>query len=263
MLHYHGTPCGATREDVARFLSGRHALIPWVRPEDIGTAAEVCQSFCLDNGAFTAWKSGKPITDWSEYFRWAAEWLQHPGCDFAIIPDVIDGSEDDNNALLAKWHQKVKGRSQFRGAPVWHLHESMSRLQWLCGHYDRVCLGSSGKWPTPGSKKDGWWLRIAEAMKVCCDERGVPQTKLHGLRMLDPAIFSKLPLASADSTNAVRNSSSYKRFGMYIPPNASTRMSIIAERIEKHQSVAIWVPGSEVFEADSEQAIQGELFEVA
>lgn len=239
MIHYHGTPCGATREDVARFLSGRHALIPWVRPEDIGTAAEVCQSFCLDNGAFSGWKSGKPITDWSGYFCWAAEWLQHPGCDFAIIPDVIDGSEDDNNALLAKWHQKVKGRSQFRGAPVWHLHESMSRLQWLCGHYERVCLGSSGKWATPGTR--GWWVRMAEAMAVCCDDQGRPKTKLHGLRMLDPAIFHRLPLASADSTNAVRNSSSYSRFGMYSPPNAGTRMGIIAERIEKHQSAATWI----------------------
>lgn len=239
MIHYHGTPCGATREDVARFLSGRHALIPWVRPEDIGTAAEVCQSFCLDNGAFTAWKSGKPIEDWSEYFRWANDWLYHPGCDFAIIPDVIDGSEDDNNALLAKWHQKVKGRNQFRGAPVYHLHESMARLKWLCDHYDRVCLGSSGKWATPGTRN--WWQRMVEVMAVCCDDKGRPKTKLHGLRMLDPAIFHRLPLASADSTNAVRNSSSYSRFGMYSPPNASTRMSIIAERIEKHQSAAVWV----------------------
>lgn len=58
--------------------------------------------------------------------------------------------------------------------------------------------------------------------------------------MLDPAIFSRIPFASADSTNAVRNSSSFKRFGQYIPPNASTRMSIIAERIEAHQSPAVW-----------------------
>jgi hypothetical protein len=31
MIHYHGTPIGGTRQDVARFLVGRHALIPFGR----------------------------------------------------------------------------------------------------------------------------------------------------------------------------------------------------------------------------------------
>lgn len=241
MIHYHGTPCGATREDVARFLSGRHALIPWVRPEDIGTAAEVCQSFCLDNGAFSAWKSGKPITDWRPYCDWAQEWAQHPAFDFCIIPDVIDGDEAANDDLIAKWYKSVPLRVS--AAPVWHLHESLERLERLVKSHkcSRVCLGSSGEYKTPGGDLDGkWWRRMGEAMSVCCDEHGRPKCKLHGLRMLDPAIFHRLPLASADSTNAVRNSSSFSRFGMYVPPNASTRMSIIAERIERHQSPGIW-----------------------
>lgn len=233
MIHYHGTPCGATREDVARFLAGRHALIPWVRPEDIGTAAEVCQSFCLDNGAFSAWKSGEPITDWSAYYEWVDLWRRHPAFDWAIIPDVIDGDEAANDALVVRWPFGNVG------VPVWHLHESLYRLEQLCVGWNRVALGSSGKWSTPGTR--GWWQRMREAMDVVCDLEGRPLTKLHGLRMLDPAIFSALPLASADSTNAVRNSSLIRRFGMYSPPNAFTRMSIIAERIEAHQSPAIWV----------------------
>lgn len=28
MIHYHGTPVGGTRQDGARFLAGRHALVP-------------------------------------------------------------------------------------------------------------------------------------------------------------------------------------------------------------------------------------------
>lgn len=234
MIHYHGTPCGATREDVARFLSGRHALIPWVRSEDIGTAAEVCQSFIMDNGAFTAWKSGSPISNWSEYYQWVDEWRRHPAFDWAIIPDVIDGDEDANDALLIDWPLGNVG------VPVWHLHESLERLTALARGWPRIALGSSGDWSTPGT--DGWWYRMAEAMTAACDEHGRPLAKLHGLRMLDPAIFHRLPLASADSTNAVRNSSNYNRFGMYTPPNASTRMAIIAERIEQHQSAAIWIP---------------------
>jgi hypothetical protein len=249
VIHYHGTPCGATRQDVARFLSGRHALIPWGRHEDIGTAAEVCQSFCVDNGAFTAWKQGQAITNWTPYYAFVAFWQQHPAFDWAIIPDVIDGDEQENDLLLSQWPL-----SRNVGVPVWHLHESMRRLETLAGRYPRIALGSSGQWATPGTRD--WWERINKAMEVLCDEEGRPKVKLHGLRMLDPAIFHRLPLASADSTNAVRNSSSFKRFGMYVPPNASTRMDIIAERIERHQSAAVWLPIDEqgVLSFDEQEA---------
>src|SRR6185312_7590640 len=83
--------------------------------------------------------------------------------------------------------------------------------------------------------------RMAEAMEVCCDEHGRPRTKLHGLRMLNPAVFRRLPLASADSTNAVRNSNQLKRFGMYPPPSNGARQAIIADRIEQCQSAGAWV----------------------
>lgn len=243
MIHYHGTPCGSEREQVAKFLKGRHALIPWVRPEDIGTAAEVCQSFCIDNGAFSAWKSGEPITDWEPYFEFVRDWSRHPAFDWAIIPDVIDGDETDNDELLDQWNAWPGWNSETwhcEGVPVWHLHETTDRLARLVNDWPRVAIGSSGQWPTPGT--EGWNFRMGEAMAVACDEHGRPRAKLHGLRMLDPAIFHRFPLASADSTNAVRNSSSYRRFGQYCPPNASTRMAINAERCEAHQSAAIWRP---------------------
>lgn len=232
MIHYHGTPCGGPRQDVARFLAGRHALIPFPRPEDIGTAAEVCQSFCIDNGAFTAWKQGEPVTDWTPYYEFVEQWHRHPAFDWALIPDVIDGTEEDNDDLILQWNWDIPG------VPIWHLHESLERLERLSHAWHRVALGSSGQWPTPGT--DGWWDRMAEAMRVVCDSEGRPRCKLHGLRMLDPAIFHRIPLASADSTNAVRNSSGYSRFGMYCPPSAAARMATIADRIEAHNSAAIW-----------------------
>lgn len=238
MIHYHGTPCGGRRIDVANFLAGRHALIPWLRNEDLPVAAEVCQSFCMDNGAFSAWRSGEPISDWSGYYEWVNEWRKHPAFDFAIVPDVIDGTESDNDELLTEWRTNM-WRAEQVGAPVWHLHESLGRLEDLVRQWPRVCLGSSGEFATPQTEK--WWRRIAEAMEVACDDDGRPKCKLHGLRMLDPAIFHCVPLASADSTNAVRNSSSFSRFGTYLPPTASQRMSVIGDRIEAHQSPAIWV----------------------
>lgn len=243
MIHYHGTPGSGTRKEVSDFLAGRHALVPWINDGDLGIVAEVCQSFAFDNGAFSAWKSGQPIDDWGGYFQWVLLWWHHPGFDFAIVPDVIDGTEDDNNELLARWYKNVPPCVPC--APVWHLHESLERLDWLVKTHNamRVCLGSSGKWATPGTLS--WWTRMGEAMNVACDAEGRPRCKLHGLRMLDPAIFHRLPLASADSTNAVRNGCNVKRFGMYCPPNNGARQAIIASRIEAHQSAALWLPKEE------------------
>ena len=82
---------------------------------------------------------------------------------------------------------------------------------------------------------------MSEAMNAICDGHGRPAARLHGLRMLDPAIFTKLPLASADSTNAAVNSGSLDRFGMYLPPTAAQRSAVIAERIESHNSAPRWV----------------------
>jgi hypothetical protein len=42
-----------------------------------------------------------------------------PACDFAVVPDVIDGTEADNDALLTEWPL-----GWFFGAPVWHMHET-------------------------------------------------------------------------------------------------------------------------------------------
>lgn len=137
MIHYHGTPCGGTRQDSARFLRGRHALVPFRRPEDMPIVAEVCQSFVLDNGAFTAWRSGSPVLDWRPYYEWVDDWHRHPGFDWALIPDVIDGDEAANDQLVDQWP------SHLRGVPVWHMHESLERLVRLAKHWPVVALGLS------------------------------------------------------------------------------------------------------------------------
>lgn len=231
MIHYHGTPIGGNRQDGARFLAGRHALVPFPRRDDMGIVADVCQSFVFDNGAFTVWKQGGQL-DVEGYVQWVDEWHRHPGFDWALIPDVIDGDEAANDRLLEEWP------SHLPGVPVWHLHESIERLQQLAEKWRTVALGSSGQWASPGT--DSWWKRIGDAMNAICDDQGRPACRLHGLRMLDPAIFSRLPFASADSTNAAVNGGSVGRFGMYVPPTAGQRAEVIASRIEAHNSAAVW-----------------------
>lgn len=231
MIPYHGTPCGGSRQDVARFLMGRHALVPYPRPDDAGVVAEVCKTFVFDNGAFSSWTRGEPM-DVEGYVRWVEEWARHPGFQWALIPDVIDGTESDNDAMLRAWPRRLPG------VPVWHLHEGIGRLQQLCAQWPTVALGSSGQWKSPGTA--AWWSRMTEAMNAICDQHGRPAARLHGLRMLDPAIFTKLPLASSDSTNAAVNSGSLDRFGMYLPPTSAQRAAVIAERIEANNSAAVW-----------------------
>lgn len=231
MIHYHGTPIGGSRQDAARFLMGRHALVPFPRRDDLGIVAEACQSFVFDNGAFTVWKQGGQL-DILGYMDWCEKWHRHPGFDWALIPDMIEGTEEDNDALLADWPANV------RGVPVWHMHESIDRLVRLGNEWDTVALGSSGQWATPGTLR--WWDRMSAALNELCRPDGMPPCRLHGLRMLDPSIFSRFPLSSADSTNAGVNSGSLDRFGMYLPPTAAQRAAVIADRIEAYNSAPYW-----------------------
>jgi len=235
MIHYHGTPISGSRQDVARFLMGRHALVSFYRPDDLPAVMEYCQSFVLDNGAFSHWKAGKGDIDFYAYAEWVHSVNRHPGFDWCLIPDKIDGSEGQNRALVEQW---MDGKYKARSVPVWHLHESTEYLNWLSDNFDFVAIGSSGQWATPGTDK--WWHRISAAMAVICDDFGRPKCRLHGLRMLDPNIFSRLPLSSADSTNAAVNCGSIARFGSYVPPTSSQRAAVIAERIESVNSSPVW-----------------------
>lgn len=241
MIHYHGTPIGGSRQDVARFLLQRHALVPHARPDDLAVVMECCQSFCCDNSAYHYWKSGKGRVPFDDYIAWVMTFYRHPGFDWCLVPDIIDGTEEDNYRWVRDW---LRCGLPFKGVPVWHLHESLGYLDWLVSNFETVALGSSGQWSTPGTS--AWWQRMAEAMAVACDAEGRPRCKLHGLRMLDPQIFQLLPFASADSTNAAVNSGSLARFGMYVPPTASQRAAVIAARIETCNSAAVWrAPGEQ------------------
>ncbi len=236
MIHYHHVDGGMPNIDKPRFLSGRHGLVSFAYQAQTELAMSVCQSVILDNGAFTAWTKGEDV-DWSEYIKWVRHWHRHPAFDFCIIPDVIDGTEHENDALLRRFPKGI------RAIPVYHLHESIERLLRLGSDYGYVALGSSGKWSTPGAK--AWWERMVVIMNAICDSNGQPQFRLHGLRMLNPLIFTRLPLTSADSINAVRRSHSLERFGSYVPRSAWQRAVIVADRIESFQSAACWHPHNE------------------
>lgn len=225
MIHYHGLPITPATA-AAEAIGGGHAFVSFIHPVQLGLALEVAQSFALDNGAFSAWTSGKPISQWGTFYEWVESIRRHPGFDFACIPDVIDGNEDDNDWLVDEWPFP-----KHVGAPVWHMHESIERLIRLSTEWPRICIGSSGQFSTVGNQ--AWWTRMDEAMSAICDDHGQPHCKLHGLRMLNPKVFSRLPLASADSTNIGRNIGIDKAWkGTYTPPTKEARARVMRQRIE-------------------------------
>jgi hypothetical protein len=237
VIHYHGLPI--TPETAAlRAISGGHAFVSYRHPQQLAIAVECAQSFAVDNGAFSAWRSGEPITDWTMFYEWVRSLYKFPGFDFAVIPDVIDGDEADNDALLAEW--PWRNTAPYVGAPVWHLHESLERLDRLTSRWPRICLGSSGDFAKIGTQ--AWWNRMAEAMNVICDRKsGLPSAKIHGLRMLDPEVFSRFPFASADSTNIGQNIGIDSAWtGTYKPPTKEARAAVMRERIESRQSLTFW-----------------------
>lgn len=244
MIRYHGGPITPYSAALACWR-GSHAMISFAHPDQLPLAAEVAHSFVLDNGAFSAWKSNTPV-DWKEYARWCASWCRHPGFDWCLIPDVIDGSPEENDELIRSFGTWFGNASKIwpehllhLQVPVWHLHEPVSRLERLVKDWPKVALGSSGEFSQIGTAR--WWSRMAEAMQVACDEEGWPKAKLHGLRQMDPTVFSQIPYSFVDSTMVARNigiDSAWK--GTYLPPTKEVRAMVLRERIETHASCARW-----------------------
>jgi hypothetical protein len=224
VIHYHGTPI--TPRARLYELAGRHFCVSYAAPRDVKVCHEIGQSVMLDNGAYTFWSAPEEhrgaSPDWAGYYDWCNEWLAYPTT-WAVIPDVIDGSEDDNDRLLVEWFtQRLP-----RGAPVWHLHESLERLGRLARGYERVCFGSSGRYAHVGS--DGWRRRIHEAFDAISNQDGTVSW-VHMLRGMDLA-GDYFPFASADSTNVARNH------------NRSTlTVGQMAAEIDGRQCPALWRP---------------------
>ena len=231
MIHYHGGPI--TPLSVAHAVwATRHAFVSYEWPEQVALVAEICQSFAIDNGAFSVWRRGGSL-DVNGYVAFVDEWKRHPAFDWCLIPDAIDGGEADNDRLLGEYRNA--GGDLLTSVPVWHLHESFDRLVRLCRTFPRVALGSSGEWAQVGTPQ--WWQRMGEAMDAICDAEGRPPCKLHGLRMLNPTVFSQLPLSSADSTNVAQNHARQRQMYQLSPAMAGLTL---VDRIERHASAPRW-----------------------
>lgn len=230
MIHYHGVPI--TPDTCAiEVIKSRHAFVSFAHPAQISLVAEYCQSFAIDNGAFVFWRHEKSAK-WGKFYAWLENWINHPRLDFVVIPDVIEGSEEENDDLLSSWPF-----GNFKGAPVWHTNESFERLKRLSYQYPRVCIGSSGVYDV--SNVDAYVNHVSNALNYIRDNKGYLITKIHLLRGLNPKVFTKLPASSGDSTTVGRNIGIDSRWkGTYQPKSKITRARILTERIEYFNSLS-------------------------
>jgi hypothetical protein len=224
VIHYHGTPI--TPRAKLLELAGRCFCVSYAEPRDIGICHEIGQSVMLDNGAYSAWRTGRP-TNWPAYHDWCSRWLERTTT-WAVIPDLIDGTPAANDELIAAWPHGT------RGAPVWHLHEPLHRLQQLVAGWPLVCIGSSGQYAdllTPA-----WRARMAAAMDTACYPDGQPRTRLHLLRGLALS-NGPYPLHSADSTSIAQNHAGNRTRAT--PPK---NVRAMADTIDARQPAPRWQP---------------------
>ena len=198
-IHYHGTPI--TPRSVLTELVGKCFCVPFSDYRDAAICHQIGQSVMIDNGAFSIWKRNRDIKmyPWDGYYSWIRPWLDYQTT-WCVIPDVINGLEIENDRLIGQWFSIMASYRQ--SAPVWHLHESLTRLERLMRGFERVCIGSSGEYAVIHS--DGWNNRMNEAFNLICKGSGRPKVWVHMLRgmSLSGSIY---PFASVDSTDVARN----------------------------------------------------------
>jgi len=221
----------------AKVLMGRHAMVSFCSPHCVKYVANVCESFVVDNGAFSAWQQGKPVEDWWPYYNWINEDVARlPGFTWAVIPDVIDGSLEDNKRLIHEWPLGYA-----IACPVWHMHEPLEWLEELVTHtsFVRLAIGSSGGYASIGTYR--WWERMYAALDVICDGDGLPRCQLHGLRMTRADVVGRIPFSSVDSTTVARNLGLDSAWnGSYQPPNKAARGEVLAARMESGERCIAW-----------------------
>lgn len=199
MEKFHGTPI-TPKEVFELSMIGKNCLIPWFDPRDLFRALEICNKVIIDNSAYSIHNSGKKV-NWNDFYEWIQPFKDK--IEFFFIPDVIDGTEKENNLLINDYFN----RNEKKGVPVWHVDESIDRLEYLMSLFDYIAIGSSGEYWELNTYK--WNRKMDLAMRTICDENGKPKVKIHMLRCLKHEIFLKYPFYSGDSTNLAQNHSTY------------------------------------------------------
>lgn len=244
MIHYHGTPI--TPISALMKLGGRHFCVSFARPDDVTRVHEIGQSVMLDNGAFSIWQRALrerrdgDLVDWTTFYEWADRWLDYPTT-WAVIPDVIDGGTQLQDALVREWP------FGHRGAPVWHMDEPVDRLLRLTDEWPRVCIGSTAEYRVVLSP--AWRRRMDETWNaVAVRHRRLPW--LHMLRGMQLS-GRHYPFASVDSTDVAQNHNRTRAGKAPLLDDGEVRESDplrMADRWDRMQTPGRWHPAPKQLE---------------
>jgi len=233
MIHYHGSPLSGSTDQQIEFYRGRHVLISWATFHSMHVPiTEVCSSFCIDNGAYSFWDKNIPV-QWQDFYNFLDKWIHHPRFDFFLVPDVIGGTLKLNDDLIHIC------RYPEHGVPIFHVGEPLGRLEkFLEKGFKRIAIGTTKGFEL---KSLNFWNEMRKIFDFIC-VRGVPQAKVHGLRMLDPEIVREFPFSSGDSATATREAIYDSKWGKYpyAPITKAGRAALVADRIEKAQSPSFY-----------------------
>lgn len=173
-------------------MAGKHFCVSYAAPGDADWCERHGQSVMWDNGAFSAFTAGKAF-DPKAFAKWVEPRLAHPH--WAVVPDVIDGSVEDQRELLSTWRHPAD-----LSAPVWHMGLSIDWLLELADEWPKICFGSTQQYWQVGSES---WERRTDQAWNAMEKRGL-RPWIHMLRGLSLS-GDRWPFASADSVNVARN----------------------------------------------------------
>jgi hypothetical protein len=199
---YHGTPITPQAELLT--LAGRCFCVSYFNraKTSMPLIEGIASALMLDNGAFSAWRTGVEFTDeyWGGYHAWVDPLLDRPTT-WAVIPDAIAMPSQEQDRLLKLWPHGD------RGAPVFHLTEDfmppLSRLLRLLDEWPRVCIGWAHDPRTHPISGDAF----ERAMDVTWNEiarRHARTPNVHMFRGMQ-LVRCRWPFASVDSTDVGRN----------------------------------------------------------
>jgi predicted kinase len=164
----------------------------------------------VDNGAYSLHNQGKTTLEpgyVEDFEKWAQGILDRSPQAVAVIPDVIGGTEEQNQQMVIESQLPTD-----RAMPIWHMHESLDYLKWLVEGwgFNHLGIGSSGDYGQPGTPQ--WHARINEALdtiKQMEDEGTIIRPRIHMMRAQAQAHL--YPFDSSDSTNVAINHNAWRR----------------------------------------------------